>query len=262
MLERAIVGLFGVVGKAARRQLPRPQVVLQAIAADPFSRTGGVAAIARFHVAVLLALHGCTSRENAGGCLGRRRDAPAGPGAAGSIFVGRRGPVNGGMGRPRPRRSCLGPRRSCGNCAVARRQDGQFPWTFRRFCPRPLESWPILSHARSVFDFDGIARIGAKPIIASIRRNRKVGGRDWVQCSPWAVDTSARHGSSKRECFLQRMWSEKNESLGSAWFGRCLCRVARRKRSGAGHWMPMCGPADAVELGSRRGSGDDLRPAL
>jgi hypothetical protein len=58
MLEGSVVGLLGIPGKTAGGQLPAPQVVLQALATDPFLGAGIIAAVASLHVLLFSALHG------------------------------------------------------------------------------------------------------------------------------------------------------------------------------------------------------------
>jgi hypothetical protein len=58
MLERAVIGPLGVLGKTAGGELPASEVVLQAFAADSLFGAGLIAAIAPLKVLVLLAFHG------------------------------------------------------------------------------------------------------------------------------------------------------------------------------------------------------------
>jgi hypothetical protein len=58
MLERAVVGPFGVLGKTAGGELPALQVILKALAADALPGAGFIAAIAVLQILVFFAFHG------------------------------------------------------------------------------------------------------------------------------------------------------------------------------------------------------------
>jgi hypothetical protein len=60
ILERSIVGAFGVCREAARRQLTHLQMVTDALTAYTLARAGFVGAIAIGEIAVLIAFHGHT----------------------------------------------------------------------------------------------------------------------------------------------------------------------------------------------------------
>jgi hypothetical protein len=57
VLEAAVVGALGVLGKAAGGQFPHPQVIRDALAAKAFATAWFVAAVAAFEVFFLAALH-------------------------------------------------------------------------------------------------------------------------------------------------------------------------------------------------------------
>jgi hypothetical protein len=58
MLERAVEGPLGVFGKAAGRELPALQVILQTFAAHALFGAWFIAAIAALQVLVLFTFHG------------------------------------------------------------------------------------------------------------------------------------------------------------------------------------------------------------
>jgi len=57
VIERAIVGSFGVIGESATRELATFQVIADAFAADSLAGARFVTAVACIQVLVLLALH-------------------------------------------------------------------------------------------------------------------------------------------------------------------------------------------------------------
>jgi hypothetical protein len=56
-LKTAVVGLFRLIRKTARRQLFAPEMILQAFAADALAAASRIAAIAKIHVCVFFTVH-------------------------------------------------------------------------------------------------------------------------------------------------------------------------------------------------------------
>jgi hypothetical protein len=63
MFERAVVGFFGVLRETAPGEFPALEMVLEALAADPFAMASRVGAVAAFEVRGLFAFHGVPPQE-------------------------------------------------------------------------------------------------------------------------------------------------------------------------------------------------------
>ena len=57
-LEAAVVGALDLLRETAGRKLAHAEMIGEALAAHPLSRTSAVAAVAPFQIALLLAFHG------------------------------------------------------------------------------------------------------------------------------------------------------------------------------------------------------------
>ena len=57
MLERAVIGSFGIIWETASGQLTHIEVIAEAFTTDPLTRARVVTAVAAFHVLVFAALH-------------------------------------------------------------------------------------------------------------------------------------------------------------------------------------------------------------
>jgi hypothetical protein len=67
MLKRPVVGPFCIIGKATAGKLSALQMIAEALAADPFPRTGVVTAVTGCHIPSLIAFHDVLLREQVAG---------------------------------------------------------------------------------------------------------------------------------------------------------------------------------------------------